>query len=109
MLFQYYNLLTTSYYYNCELCAETLACEDDRRNKDENFKFLLAVTYSCAEITCENGGTCTDTDDGFNCLCTSQFVGEICERGPCTKQGFSLNLLGVRLHYMILTYSTQSG
>lgn len=33
----------------------------------------------CHPDPCKNGGTCTETDDGFTCTCAPNFFGERCE------------------------------
>ena len=48
----------------------------------------LPYTFSCIRISdinecasepCENGGTCIDEVDGFECDCTAAFGGTFCE------------------------------
>ena len=35
----------------------------------------------CESNPCENGGTCTDMEDGYMCACESGFTGPVCETG----------------------------
>ena len=35
----------------------------------------------CASSPCQNGGTCTDMVDGYNCTCAAGYDGENCEYG----------------------------
>lgn len=41
------------------------------------FKHMLAVDY-CREVSCENGGTCTNGEITFLCLCTRGYSGKTC-------------------------------
>ncbi|VDI57231.1 Hypothetical predicted protein, partial [Mytilus galloprovincialis] len=35
----------------------------------------------CVSRPCQNGGTCIDRINGFNCSCTSEYDGIYCEKG----------------------------
>ena len=43
---------------------------------------------TCADTTCQNNGTCVDTDHGFSCDCTPGYTGATCESevvpDPCS-------------------------
>lgn len=45
----------------------------------------------CSSITCSNGGTCTNTLDGFLCQCSSGFTGVRCEIDICATNNTCLN------------------
>ena len=32
----------------------------------------------CESDPCQNGGTCTNTDGSFNCMCSSGYTGDVC-------------------------------
>ena len=45
---------------------------------------LEDISRPCTEFTCENGGTCSETENGgFTCSCPSGITGERCEKGGC--------------------------
>ena len=37
----------------------------------------------CDSGPCQNGGTCTATNDGYTCQCTDEFTGDQCEQCKC--------------------------
>ena len=44
---------------------------------------LEDISSPCTKFTCENGGTCTETENGgFTCTCPSSVTGEQCENNP---------------------------
>ena len=58
---------------------------------------LEDISRPCTKYTCENGGTCTETENGgFECSCPSPVTGKRCENNPdpickggdkcCTKE-----------------------
>ena len=42
---------------------------------------LILDINECEGSPCENGGTCTDLEDGYSCACESGFTGFECETG----------------------------
>ena len=42
--------------------------------------FLLCPLFA-KQWRCENGGTCTDIEDGYACACENGFTGVVCETG----------------------------
>ncbi|XP_070532332.1 pro-epidermal growth factor-like [Ptychodera flava] len=40
----------------------------------------LCVIFHCLSGPCQNDGKCTDTDDGFNCTCSLQWHGDVCDQ-----------------------------
>ena len=45
------------------------------------FWMLILDINECESNPCENGGTCTDMEDGYSCACESGFTGSECESG----------------------------
>ena len=49
------------------------------------FKSLNLVVYSdineCWPTPCENGGTCEDRINSYNCTCVPGYIGKDCETG----------------------------
>ena len=43
--------------------------------------FLFADINECSSNPCNNGGTCIDQDDGFECKCHPGYTGDHCETG----------------------------
>ena len=37
------------------------------------------VVDKCLSNPCQNGGTCKNIEDGFQCSCTSDYRGTLCE------------------------------
>ena len=43
--------------------------------------FFFVDINECDSNPCENGGTCTDMEDGYECACESGYTGDECETG----------------------------
>ena len=41
--------------------------------------FVFTEENKCHPSPCKNGGTCTETEEGFECSCKEGFKGKICE------------------------------
>lgn len=75
--------------YSCSKCLCSIYC-----------KIVGYTGHNCSEdiITCEsgpcqNGGSCTDGEKGFNCSCTTGFTGRRCDvqSDPCLHQNICQN------------------
>ena len=44
--------------------------------------FLCPDVDECGSSPCDNGGTCVDQVNGFECKCMKGFAGDLCEKGP---------------------------
>ena len=47
---------------------------------NRNNKYFVDIN-ECDSNACENGGTCTDMEDGYTCACQRGFIGIECETG----------------------------
>lgn len=43
------------------------------------FKFYCLEENKCHPSPCKNGGTCTETEEGYECSCKEGYKGKICE------------------------------
>lgn len=68
---------------------------------------------------CQNNGTCTDLVNGYNCTCTEDFTGDVCEfkvnqtcdslsckNGTCTKLNYTNNL---GINYEVVNCTCDAG
>ena len=46
--------------------------------RKSSFIIFLDIN-DCYPNACENGGTCIDGNDAYNCICASGFTGDICQ------------------------------
>ena len=42
---------------------------------------VVTDTYACRNNPCQNGGTCNDFTDYYNCTCIAGYTGANCETG----------------------------
>ena len=48
----------------------------------------------CENVTCENGGTCSDVINGFECTCAAGFTGHFCQTGEdITNESVHMNCI----------------
>ena len=54
------------------------------------FPFMIFRTEKrfCPNQPCKNGGTCSETDDDFKCICPKGYLGETCEGRRQKKNQF---------------------
>lgn len=67
-------------------------------------KFKIDSVLTCNDVTCANGGTCTniqttspDALDGFQCNCVNGFSGYLCETG--NYQIFQISFINSVYHF----------
>ena len=53
---------------------------------------LIAVMWTCVNVTCDNEGTCVDGPDGSSCQCPSGFTGDKCQSGNWQRCTLNKNL-----------------
>ena len=66
-----------------------------------NFHLLLSSSSDineCASNPCQNGGTCVDAVNGYNCSCVSGWAGEHCTTGSKTDL-YVLKIIDVMLFF----------
>ena len=107
--------------FNCTCAAgfEGKSCQidiDDCASPTNQFDCECDIGYSpvgdvckedneCDSDPCQNGGTCTDLIDDFNCSCVTGFVGNTCEM-DCVQNSGANGKLIISIHnYIICTYS----
>lgn len=56
-------------------------------------KILFPDIDECANVTCGNGGNCTDKINGFECTCVLGFTGELCETGEYAQVNNTSSLI----------------
>lgn len=68
-----------------------------------NFSICVPGIDECLSRPCFNGGTCVDTDTGFNCLCPQGVTGQYCQVdidectsnvNPCMNGATCINRVG---------------
>ncbi|XP_070582315.1 pro-epidermal growth factor-like [Ptychodera flava] len=63
----------------------------------------ICVILHCFSGPCQNDGKCTDTDDGFNCTCSLQWHGDVCDqRMSGTTGGSNGVVIAVTLVIIVL-------
>ena len=50
-------------------------------NSDPNRSLSLLDIDECASDPCQNGGTCSDQENGYECICAAGFTGTNCDSG----------------------------
>ena len=78
-------LVTQSYSIpQCSACPNNTNCTTNATSGYTGYKCEERV--SCLSEPCQNGGTCIDTDKGFNCSCPIGFTGETCNKSLATPK-----------------------
>lgn len=62
---------------------------------------------SCSFQPCQNGGTCIDSDNGFNCSCLNGYTGETCNISVHTHKCLNGGVKKVTLHGTEMCICTQ--
>lgn len=81
--------------YNClRMCSGHGTCKDGYCRCEPGYfgddcsRNYMEKMQTCADTTCQNNGTCVDTDYGFSCDCPPGYTGATCESeavpDPCT-------------------------
>ena len=55
----------------------------------DNILPSLVDVDECASSPCQNGGTCLDQINSYNCSCVAGYNGSECETSKCTKRNVS--------------------
>ena len=58
----------------CNVCVPRCVCPSTRYGADCEYEYRF-----CADNPCDNGATCSETDDGYTCTCAPSFTGGDCE------------------------------
>ena len=53
--------------------------------------FMISDINECASTPCDNGGTCTDSVDGYACTCIAGYTGVHCE--TCMLTSLKLKMI----------------
>ena len=48
--------------------------------------FYLIDIDECGSTPCQNGGTCTDAVNGYDCTCVTGYTGDDCETSKFNKR-----------------------
>ena len=83
-------------------------------NLKSNSKSSFADIDECASDPCQNGGTCTDQVDGYECSCQAGYTDPLCSTGKLLSLHFkyllniSMHLFNIRQHNTLKSYSMKS-
>ena len=62
---------------------------------------MITDIDECASDPCENGGTCVDQVNGFECQCALGYEGEQCEEGMKINPGQLKQIFNKRVYFFM--------
>lgn len=58
----------------------------------ESFSFLIQAEHACLSNPCSNGGSCSETSQGYECQCAAGWSGPSCTISKTALHPHALNI-----------------